>query len=317
MKSKELADFAGVTVRALRHYHRLGLLPEPPRAENGYRAYGAADAARVLRIKRMASLGMPLRAIKDVFDAEGPDAPSFDEALDALDAELAEEIERLQARRREVRAVRRRGVDPDVPPAFGDHVARLRDAGASGRAVEAERSGLLLADRLLAPDSEEARDVARFFSLMAEADAVPTYVALNERLYALAPDASEEQRQDLADGFAAFLIPLFEQGKERYGWDISARSLSAISGALDEFDGSCVHAGARPGPCGSAATPRRARCGRDAATAVETCARGAERGRASCDLDAVLDLYDRETLSNAQRDIGVRVAKGLIAAFPS
>lgn len=61
MRSKELADLAGVTVRALRHYHQLGLLPEPPRAKNGYREYGAVDLARVLRIKRLSSLGISLQ----------------------------------------------------------------------------------------------------------------------------------------------------------------------------------------------------------------------------------------------------------------
>lgn len=31
MKSSELAKLAGVSVRTLRHYHAIGLLPEPPR----------------------------------------------------------------------------------------------------------------------------------------------------------------------------------------------------------------------------------------------------------------------------------------------
>lgn len=63
MRSNEVAKTAGVTVRTLRHYHQLGLLPEPPRSANGYREYTAADLARVLRIKRLASLGFPLARI--------------------------------------------------------------------------------------------------------------------------------------------------------------------------------------------------------------------------------------------------------------
>ena len=39
----ELANLVGVTVRTVRHYHRLGLLPEPERRGNGYRSYGPAD----------------------------------------------------------------------------------------------------------------------------------------------------------------------------------------------------------------------------------------------------------------------------------
>src|SRR5207253_1241602 len=38
----ELASYAGVTVRAVRHYHAKGLLPEPERDHSGYRRYGAA-----------------------------------------------------------------------------------------------------------------------------------------------------------------------------------------------------------------------------------------------------------------------------------
>ena len=70
MRSKELADLAGVTVRALRHYHQLGLLPEPPRAKNGYREYGAVDLARVLRIKRLSSLGISLQQVAEMLAEE-------------------------------------------------------------------------------------------------------------------------------------------------------------------------------------------------------------------------------------------------------
>src|SRR4029079_5232220 len=37
-----LAAYAGVTVRAVRHYHQIGLLPEPERTYSGYRTYDAA-----------------------------------------------------------------------------------------------------------------------------------------------------------------------------------------------------------------------------------------------------------------------------------
>ena len=63
MLSKDVAYLSGVTVRTLRHYHQIGILPEPPRLENGYRDYGVVDVARVLRIKRLASLGLSLEQI--------------------------------------------------------------------------------------------------------------------------------------------------------------------------------------------------------------------------------------------------------------
>lgn len=66
MHSNEVAKLAGVTVRTLRHYHSIGLLPEPPRSANGYREYGALDLARLLRIKRLAGLGFPLSRIGEM-----------------------------------------------------------------------------------------------------------------------------------------------------------------------------------------------------------------------------------------------------------
>ncbi len=38
----QLAAYAGVTVRAVRHYHQVGLLPEPERDASGYRRGGTA-----------------------------------------------------------------------------------------------------------------------------------------------------------------------------------------------------------------------------------------------------------------------------------
>ena len=42
----QLAAYAGVTVRAVRHYHQIGLLPEPERDASGYRRYGAGGGRR-------------------------------------------------------------------------------------------------------------------------------------------------------------------------------------------------------------------------------------------------------------------------------
>ena len=51
MRSGEIARLAGVTVRTLRHYRSIGLLPEPNRSDNGYCEYTLDDLLRLLRIK--------------------------------------------------------------------------------------------------------------------------------------------------------------------------------------------------------------------------------------------------------------------------
>lgn len=45
MRIGELAAAVGVTTRTVRHYHHLGLLPEPERLSNGYRNYTLRHAS--------------------------------------------------------------------------------------------------------------------------------------------------------------------------------------------------------------------------------------------------------------------------------
>ena len=46
--TRELAELAGTTIKAVRHYHEHGLLEEPRRAVNGYKQYGAGHLVRLL-----------------------------------------------------------------------------------------------------------------------------------------------------------------------------------------------------------------------------------------------------------------------------
>jgi DNA-binding transcriptional MerR regulator len=69
-QAREFAALAGVTVRALHHYDRLGLL-RPRRAQNGYRAYSEQDLARLEQIVALKFVGLPLRRIKTLLDRDG------------------------------------------------------------------------------------------------------------------------------------------------------------------------------------------------------------------------------------------------------
>ncbi len=61
----EVAQYAGVSVRAVRHYHQLGRLPEPVRDELGHRRYDAAALVMLRRISTLADAGVPLRRALD------------------------------------------------------------------------------------------------------------------------------------------------------------------------------------------------------------------------------------------------------------
>lgn len=70
-RTKEFASPAGVTVRALHHYDRLGLLRPKQRSEAGYRLYGLRDFARLEQIVVLKFLGIPLKQIGRLLE---PDA---------------------------------------------------------------------------------------------------------------------------------------------------------------------------------------------------------------------------------------------------
>lgn len=60
MRIGELARDLGVSADTLRFYERDGLLPRPPRGENGYREYGPADRERVRLLLDLRRLDVPL-----------------------------------------------------------------------------------------------------------------------------------------------------------------------------------------------------------------------------------------------------------------
>lgn len=63
---REFARLAGVTVRALHHYDRLGLL-KPGRTPSGYRLYTVRDLERLEQIVALKFLGIPLQQIRTLF----------------------------------------------------------------------------------------------------------------------------------------------------------------------------------------------------------------------------------------------------------
>lgn len=72
----DFAEKAGVTVRTLHHYDRLGLLKPSGRTEAGYRLYGERDFARLQQIVTLKFIGLPLRQIKELLDQKELDLQS-------------------------------------------------------------------------------------------------------------------------------------------------------------------------------------------------------------------------------------------------
>lgn len=136
----QLAAYAGVTVRAVRHYHQVGLLPEPERDASGYRRYGARAVVSLIKIRTLASAGVPLSQIGTMLQA---DAPTFAEAVHRIDSQLRDQIERLETSRKQIARLAA-GDSLALPPEVASYLARLREIGVSERMVEAERDGWIL-----------------------------------------------------------------------------------------------------------------------------------------------------------------------------
>ncbi|GAB3060394.1 MerR family transcriptional regulator [Sediminivirga luteola] len=96
--TSELAGIAGTTVKTIRYYHHIGVLPEPARASNGYKQYQVEHLVTLLRVLRLKELGL---SAQDLHRIAASDDEGW-EALKALDAELEERIKRWTAVREEL-----------------------------------------------------------------------------------------------------------------------------------------------------------------------------------------------------------------------
>jgi DNA-binding transcriptional MerR regulator len=97
MRIGEIAALTGVTPRAVRHYHHLGLFPEPERLPNGYRDYGLQHAVVLARIRRLTELGLGLAEVRDVLADDA--GRELAEVLEELDADLARQEAAIAERR--------------------------------------------------------------------------------------------------------------------------------------------------------------------------------------------------------------------------
>jgi len=84
-----LSALAGVSIKTLRYYDKIGLLRPDSRSESGYRLYGPKSLARLQQILLLRELAFPLEEIGRILDQPGYDPK----------AALAEQIQLLLLRR--------------------------------------------------------------------------------------------------------------------------------------------------------------------------------------------------------------------------
>jgi DNA-binding transcriptional MerR regulator len=136
----QLAAHAGVTVRAVRHYHQRGLLPEPERDASGYRRYDAQAVVDLIRIKTLSEAGVPLARIEQLLAA---DHGEFGAAISQIDQALRQKIRQLSQHRRRI-AELGAGDRLFLPPQIAAVIEELRALGISERGIRMERDGWIL-----------------------------------------------------------------------------------------------------------------------------------------------------------------------------
>ena len=185
----QLADYAGVTIKAIRHYHRRGLLEEPPRDASGYRRYEARHAIDLVRIRTLAAAGVPLARVKELLAA---DPERFAAAIAEIDRGLGERAEELRRTRDRIARLGT-GDRLFVSAEVADYLDQLRELGVSERTVRTERDGWILMQSVSPKEAAmvvaEKRDMIcdpEFRAIYLEHDAAFDWSADDPRLSALA-----------------------------------------------------------------------------------------------------------------------------------
>ncbi|GLY29843.1 MerR family transcriptional regulator [Kineosporia sp. NBRC 101731] len=200
----QLARHAGVTVRAVRHYHQIGLLPEAERDASGYRTYGAAAVVRLIRIRTLADAGVPLARVQELLDA---DDAGFARGVQEIDKELRSEIRRLQDNRTRIARLAA-GDHLALPAVVVSYLDRLRALGINERYLDLERPAWIM---LAAQVPEQIDDiVARKNAELEDADMVQLYRLLSEAID-WSPD--EPRIVEIADVLERLMFRAVEAGE--------------------------------------------------------------------------------------------------------
>lgn len=199
----QLASYAGVTIRAIRHYHQIGLLPEPERDASGYRSYDVTAVVALIRIRTLAEAGVPLARVRQLLVA---DESTFHAETAEIDQALRRQIRELQDHRRRIARLAS-GDTLAVPDEVGHYLDLLRGLGAPDMLVDAERDAWILVaarypDRIPAFMADKVAQLddprtVRFYGLLA-------------RML----DASPEEQEPIVLAMADLLVELFEEAAE-------------------------------------------------------------------------------------------------------
>ena len=141
MNVGEVAALAGVTVRTLHHYDRIGLLSPSGRTSAGYRQYSPADLDRLHQVLLYRELGFPLEEVATLLDDPAADPEAHLRRQHAL---LRDRLDRTSAmvaaveKEMEARAMGISLTPEERFEVFGEHDPAQYEAEAEERWGETE-----------------------------------------------------------------------------------------------------------------------------------------------------------------------------------
>ncbi|HEY1178982.1 MAG TPA: MerR family transcriptional regulator [Phytomonospora sp.] len=192
----QAAAYADITIKTVRHYHRLGLIAEPSRDRSGYRRYTATDLSRLVQIRTLAAAGVPLAEIPAILEAS---PERFADTLADIGRRLDEHIAELTARRETLRRLAE-GDRILLPPKATALLERARALGFADEDTALVGESLVLM-KAIAPEDFDAH-VAHAELVFAD----PDHMALLVRCGTVADlDPDDPRVDELADDMAAYL----------------------------------------------------------------------------------------------------------------
>ncbi|MFI6645679.1 MerR family transcriptional regulator [Streptomyces sp. NPDC050504] len=238
VKIGDAAAFVGTTPRAIRHYHEIGLLPEPARGGDDRRRYGYDDMIRLLWIRRMADAGIALDDIRDAFadtasagvagaaGSDGSDRDSGGEGdgigsiLERLEQTLTAQEAELRRQRTAVQRMRAEGSRVGL---LSDFVTGRLTGLPEGSLRQADLDSLLVTERIFGPLGA-AVQATRFIALATH----PDLRAESDRV-----DAAEEA---LDDTVAVDDPRVARVAAERHAFEEALHAVIEDSGLAEDDD---------------------------------------------------------------------------------
>lgn len=122
----QAANHTGLSVKAIRFYERIGLIPAPERdLSSGYRRYSESDVKRLALIRRAKLLGLRLSQIKQIVEVLKHDGcnckrlePQLENIVDDQLEELERKLQDLTMLKKELQELKRKSRNGPLPRGF-------------------------------------------------------------------------------------------------------------------------------------------------------------------------------------------------------